>query len=87
MGFGWSEVETCFEFDPSLEKNSIQGNFLLIIQVRASVPHMRICLLLYLKIFNSRLMISAQWSSSLSVAYLFIQEIFKDIKKLLASMK
>ena len=32
-------------------------------------------------------MMSAQWSSSLSVAYLFIQEFFKDIKKLLASMK
>ena len=71
----------------ALKKNSIQGNFLFIIQVRASVPHVRICLLLPLEIFNSLLMISAQWSSSLSVAYLFIQEIFKDIKKLLASMK
>ena len=83
-GLKWKLVLNSIQ---ALKKKSIQGNFLFIIQVRASVPHVRICLLLPLEIFSSLSMISAQWSSSLSVAYLLIQEIFKDIKKLLTSMK
>ena len=42
---------------------------------------------MFLLIFSLSSMMSAQWSSSLSVAYLLIQEIFKDFKKLRASMK
>ena len=54
------KCELVLKFTHALKKPSIHGNLLLIIQARASVPHVGICALLPFDIFFSLPMTSAQ---------------------------
>ena len=60
MDLGWSEVVLLLKLTHAWKKPLMHGNFLLIIQVRASVPHVRIWALLPFDSFSSLSMMSAQ---------------------------
>ena len=72
----------------TLMKPSMHVKLLLVMHVSQGFRlHVRIWAIDLFVSFSSLSMMSAQWSSSLSVAYLFIQEIFKDLKKFQSSIK
>ena len=56
-------------------------------QLKASCPHLKTWAQSSFPILRLSSIILAQWSSSLSVVYLLIQEIFKDLKKFRTSLK
>ena len=84
VGLKWKLV---LKSHHALKKPCIHGKLEFIMQLKASCPHFRIWALFLLSIPSFASIISAQWSSSLSVAYLLIQEIFKDLKKFRAPIK
>ena len=84
VGLKWKLV---LKSHHALKKHCIHGKLEFIMQLKASYPHFRIWALFFLSIPSFASIISAQLSSSLSIAYLLIQEIFKDLKKFRASIK
>ena len=81
--FWWKQVLNNLH---ALKKLCRQGRCEYTRSLKASVPQLRIWLLLDLSTLRCTSIRYAQWSSSASDAYLFTHEIFKDKKKDRASM-
>ena len=84
VGLEWRQVLNCNHI---LKKPLMHGKLEFCMWVRASVPQVKTCFLFFLLILSFSSMMSVHRSSSLSLAYLFNQKIFKERKKVRASME